>query len=234
MMDSAALRAATDLLAERHGVSSSAVYLTAAALTAGALIGQSLCSFMFPASNRGNTDEQNDVGELVQDAPEIIEHLDAPFATVLKEAWAASLEGMMNSHYDEQALVRLRHELDELKMQKVLFDITFNDLRSPARYTSAGDRVTDPRKAMARTRVAPQEEIYRGDSRFLSVLLYDGDGQRPAEMSILVNDAYFPGVPVERMLRAVEELVVGVALKNPEPTARPLEFVRGLLCGLSS
>jgi hypothetical protein len=29
---------------------------------------------------------------------------------------------------------------------------------------------------------------------------------------------------------AIEDLVVGVALEEPEPTMRPLEFVRGRLC----
>jgi hypothetical protein len=43
----------------------------AAVLTAGALIGQNLCSFVSPASNHEDTDEQNYAGELVQDAPGI-------------------------------------------------------------------------------------------------------------------------------------------------------------------
>ncbi|WP_159391097.1 condensation domain-containing protein [Streptomyces viridochromogenes] len=226
LMDSYALGAAVSVISKKYAMSTSAVYLAAISVVAGALIGRDKSSFLLPASNRLNLEERSFVGELVQFAPGVLESLNMPFEAIVNDAWKASAKGYRFSRYDEQALQLMRTDLDEGSEYKRAFDFSFNDMRNSTEgdaYRGAIEKIHD----LARqTKVELRERVPQGGARFLSFTLW-GEGSQT--LSIAVHDAYFPEFPIRRILLAIEALVVGVAVEDAEPLNSPMRFARGYL-----
>ncbi|MFF5980678.1 condensation domain-containing protein [Streptomyces olindensis] len=223
VMDSCALRAAVSVISEKLSTSTSAVYLAALSVAAGALIGRGTSSFLLPASNRFNPEERAFVGELVQFAPGVLESLDMPFEAVVKDAWNASLKGYRSSRYDEQALQMMISDLDEGEECKRAFDFSFNDMRDFPEGEAPGGRIEKLNDLARLTKIELRDHVYQGGSRFLSFALR-GDGNEI--LSISVHDSYFPEFPVRRILQTIEALVVGVAKGDEEPLNHPLRFTK--------
>ncbi|MEU9469010.1 hypothetical protein AB0D78_20600 [Streptomyces avermitilis] len=204
VMDSCALRAAVSVISKKCARSTSAVYLAAMSVVAGALIGRGKSSFLLPASNRFTLEERSFVGELVQFAPGVLESLNMPFEAIVNDAWKASLKGYTYSRYDEQALQMMLTDLDEGRECKRAFDFAFNDMRKSTEgeaYCGAVESIHDLAK---QTKIELREHVYQGGARFLSFALR-GDGN--GILSVAVHDSYFPEFPVRRILLAIEALV---------------------------
>lgn len=226
VMDSDALAAAVSIIAKKYAMSTSAVYLAALSVVAGALIGRDKSSFLLPASNRFNLEERSFVGELVQFAPGVLESLNMPFEAIVNDAWKASIKGYKFSRYDEQALQLMLTDLDEGSEYKRSFDFSFNDVRNSTEgegYRGAMEKVRDLAK---QTKIELREKVPQGGARFLSFTLWGEGGQT---LSIAVHDSYFPEFPVQRILLAIEALAVGVALGDAEALNHPMRFVRACL-----
>ncbi|MBE4741323.1 MULTISPECIES: condensation domain-containing protein [Streptomyces] len=226
VMDSRALRGAVSVISNKHAKSASVVYLAAVSVVAGALIGRDKSSFTLPASNRLTQEERSFVGELVQFAPGILESLDLPFEAIVDDAWKASTKGYRFSRYDEQALQQMLVELDEGSEYKRDFDFSFNDMRNSTQGESYGGAVSRIRDLVKETKIEPRDHVYQGGTRFLSFALR---GDSNEVLSIAVHDSYFPEIPVQRILLAIEALLVGVAVEDPEPLDSPLRFARNCL-----
>ncbi|MEV0640155.1 condensation domain-containing protein [Streptomyces sp. NPDC050619] len=226
VMDSYALRAAVSVLSKKYAMGTSVVYLAAISVVAGALMGRSTSSFLLPASNRLNQEERSFVGELVQFAPGVLESLNAPFETIVTDAWKASLKGYRFSRYDEQALQLILTDLDENRESKRAFDLSFNDMRNSTEGQNGCGAKGEIHNLTKQTEIELRERVYRGGSRFLSFGLR-GDGNEI--LSINVHDSYFPEFPVRRILLAIEALAVGVAMEDVEPLNYPMRFARAYL-----
>ncbi|MEU0028413.1 condensation domain-containing protein [Streptomyces sp. NPDC006335] len=224
-MVSPALGTAVSIISKKYGVSTSAVYLAAVSVVAGALIGRNKCSFLLAASNRFSAEERAFVGELVQSAPGILDSLDMPFNALLPGAWQASVRGYRFSHYDEQALLQLLDDLDENSERKRVFDFAFNDMRSSRKGENHKTLTDNLRDAMSLTQVEQRENLYEGPARFLSVALREDS----RTISLVVHDLYFPEFPAHRILLAIEALVVGAAMEDAEPLEHPMRFTRNFL-----
>ena len=226
VMDSRALRGAVSVISKKHAKSATVVYLAAVSVVAGALIGRDKSSFTLPASNRLTQEERSFVGELVQFAPGVLESLDQPFEAIVDDAWKASAKGYRFSRYDEQALQQMLVELDEGSEYKRDFDFSFNDMRNSTQGEPYGGAVGRIRDLVKETKIEPRVHVYQGATRFLSFALR---GDSNEVLSIAVHDSYFPEVPVQRILLAIEALLVGVAVGDPEPLVFPLRFARSCL-----
>ncbi|MFI1507508.1 condensation domain-containing protein [Streptomyces sp. NPDC020597] len=226
VMDSRALRGAVSVISKKYAKSVSVVYLAAVSVVAGALIGRDKSSFTLPASNRLTQEERSYVGELVQFAPGVLESLDLSFEAIVDDAWKASVKGYRFSRYDEQALQQMLVDLDEGSEYKRDFDFSFNDMRNSTQGESYGGAVGRIRNLVKETKIEPRDHVYQGGTRFLSVALR---GDINEVLSIAVHDSYFPDVPVQRILLAIEALLVGVAVGDPEPLDFPLRFARRCL-----
>lgn len=226
VMDSHALRAAVSVISEKYTKSTSAVYLAAVSVVAGALIGRSSSSFLLPTSNRLNQEERSFVGELVQFSPGVLESLDLPFETIVNDAWKASLKGYRSSRYDEQALQLMLTDLDEGSEYKRAFDLSFNYMRSSTEKDAFSGPVDEICDLAKQTKIELREHAYQGGSRFLSFDLR-GDGNEI--LSISVHDSHFPEIPVQRILLAIEALAVGVATGDAEALHDPMRFARACL-----
>jgi len=224
-MVSPALGAAVSVISKKYGVSTSAVYLAAVSVIAGTLIGRNKCSFLLAASNRFSAEERAFVGELVQNAPGILDSLDMPFNAILPGAWQASVRGYRFSHYDEQALQQLLDDLDENSEHKRVFDFAFNDMRSSRKGEDHKELTDDLRDAVKLTQVEQRENLYEGPGRFLSVALREDN----RTISLVVHDLYFPEFPAHRILLAIEALMVGAAMEDAEPLEHPMRFTRNYL-----
>ncbi|MET9080801.1 condensation domain-containing protein [Streptomyces sp. NPDC004237] len=224
VMDSSALKAAAHIISKNHRVSTSAVYLASAAIIAGVLIGRSKISFLLPSSNRWTPEEQSFVGELVQFSPGLLESLGGTFGDIVRDASQASIRGYMSSHYDERALARMLQDLDEARESRRAFDFTFNDLRGSTKPEDHSVPAGDLRDAQGQTKFETREQLYRGQGRFLSVAL---DGTEA--ISIVVHGSHFEEISARRILLAIEDLVVGVAMGDVEPLERPMDFAKNYL-----
>ncbi|MEU0173852.1 condensation domain-containing protein [Streptomyces massasporeus] len=226
VMDSCALRAAVSVISKKCARSTSAVYVAAMSVVAGALIGRCKSSFLLPASNRLTPEERSFVGELVQFAPGVLESLNMPFQVIVNDAWKASLKGYRYSRYDEQALHMMLTDLDEGRECKRAFDFAFNDMRKSTEgevYCGTVESIHDLAK---QTKIELREHVYQGGARFLSFALR-GDGNEI--LSVAVHDSYFPEFPVRRILLAIEALVLGAAAGDSEPLESPMQFTRAYL-----
>jgi len=230
-MDSYALRAAVSVISKQYSRSTSAVYLAAASVVAGALIGRDKSSFLLPASNRLKKEERSFVGELVQFAPGILESLNRPFEEIVNDAWKESLKGYRSSLYDEQALQLMLTDLDEGRECKRAFDLSFNDMRNSVEGETHYGEIGEIRDLAKRTKVELREHAYQGGSRFLSFGLR-GEGNEI--LSISVHDSYFPEFSVRRILLAIEALGVGVAVGDAEVLNHPMRFARAYLTSRSA
>jgi hypothetical protein len=222
-MDSPAIRMAAAILARRRRVTTSSVYLAAVAVATGALTRRTTASFRAAASNRRDARERYCVGELVQYMPGLVEGLEAPFTDIIKGAWEASIRGYRFSHYDEEALQEILRELDGVEL-----DFAYNDSRSSGQDVATEDLDDDLDRADA-TRIEPVQGAFRADSRFLTAVLRDRAGKRGPELGVIVHDAYFLDIPVERVLLALEALIVGAARGELGPTECPLQFTEAFL-----
>lgn len=226
VMDSRALRGAVSVISKKYTKTASVVYLAAVSVVAGALIGRDKSSFTLPASNRLTQEERSYVGELVQFAPGVLESLDLPFEAIVDDAWKASAKGYRFSRYDEQALQRMLADLDEGSEYKRDFDFSFNDMRNSTQGESYGGAVGRIRDLVKETKIELRDHVYQGGNRFLSFALR---GDSNEVLSIAVHDSYFPEIPVQRILLAIEALLVGVAVGDEEPLDFPLRFARSCL-----
>ncbi|MET7737693.1 condensation domain-containing protein [Streptomyces sp. NPDC005402] len=224
IMTSPALASAASQIAEKCRVSTSAVYLAALGLVAGALTQRTTCSFLSAFANRKTVKEQSFVGELVQNAGGLLESLDESFETVVRKAWRSSLTAYTFSSFDEQELLDMHQRMDEDRnLDKRVFDIAFNDGRGSRKSNAPLPAVHD---VLSRTVVTEGEEHYRGDGRFFSCSLQDADIER---ITIIIHDFYFPGLSARRVLLAIEALIVGVAMADIECVERPILAVQGHL-----
>jgi hypothetical protein len=226
VMDSYALRAAISVISEKCETSTFAVYLAAASVIAGALIGRDKSSFLLPASNRVSLEERSFVGELVQFSPGLLESLNKPFEKIVNDAWRASVKGYRFSRYDEQALQVMLTDLDEGSEHKRAFDFAFNDMRSPMQGETFRGTVEELHDLTKQTEIESREDVYQGAARFLSFALRGDSSQM---LSVAVHDFYFPEFPARRILLAIEALVVGVAVGDAEPLNSPMQFARAHL-----
>ncbi|MFG3021701.1 condensation domain-containing protein [Streptomyces sp. NPDC048254] len=224
VMNSSALKAAAYVISKNHRVSTSAVYLASVAIIAGTLIGRSRISFLLPSSNRWTPEEQSFVGELVQFSPGVMESLGGAFGDVVRDASQASIRGYMSSHYDERALAGMLQDMDESRESRRAFDFTFNDLRGSTEPEDYSGLAGNLRDAMGQTQFEIREQLYRGQGRFLSVAL-DGAGA----ISIVIHDSHFEEMSARRILLAIEDLVVGVAMGEAEPIECPMDFAKNYL-----
>jgi hypothetical protein len=226
VIDSSALRAAISAISKKCAVSTSVAYLAAISVVTGALIGRSASSFLLPASNRMNMEERSFVGELVQFAPGVLESLNASFEEIVADAWKTSARGYRYSLYDEQALQAMLTDLDEGSECKRAFDFSFNDMRNSIEGETFCGVIGEILDLTKQTKIDLCKHVYQGGTRFLSFALRD-DGSRI--LSISVHDSYFPEVPVQSILLAIEALAVGVAMGDAEPLNYPLRFAGACL-----
>jgi hypothetical protein len=225
-MDSPALRTAVSIISKTYRVTTSAAYLAAVSVVAGALIGRSTCSFVLPAANRATPEERSFVGELVQFAPGILESLEKSFGDIVRDAGRASFKGYMFSQYDEQALLEMLQDLDEGGENKRAFDFSFNDMRSSMKLENnrgAGNL----RDAMKQTRITLEEAPFQRPGRFMSASLMDEDETHI--ISISVHSSYFPTISAQRVSLAVEALAVELAAGDTATFEHPMRFAREYL-----
>lgn len=224
-LESPALGLAARKIVAAHAVSSSSVFLAAAAAMAARLSGSEDAVFQVVVNNRFLPGLDGAVSTVAQEGIFHLPQATGDFPDLLRRAFGSSLSTYRNAYYHkaslEQDIARMREQSGDL------CDLTcfFNDVRGlmpkPGGGTAADSRAIDSRvidKAAieeARSRTAlrwPIEFEPRRDVSLALDVIEGQDGPDGAGLSMAADPALIPKPQMERFLYGIEDLVVAEAM----------------------
>lgn len=204
-LDSPALRVASDAIAGRMGVSSSAVLLAATGRLLATHLRVASHPLLVVLSNRNDDVLGGTIGTITQDGLVVLEVGDQSFANLVARAAAELEEAHRYGRYDPRTRARATADVGGLP------DLTyyFNDCRFDAE-TRIGRPVTVSRESLdalvSESLFSWEEGSANEDSTFFLDIESLGGALR---LSLLADTVTFAPEEIENTLRAMESLVIG-------------------------
>ncbi|MEU2245370.1 condensation domain-containing protein [Streptomyces sp. NPDC019224] len=223
---SRAVTAATQHLATRHRVSTSAVLLAATAALLRVRTGHSLLPVQVISANRADSEQADLVATLTQDGLAVLDlRQAATVADVIRAAFTAGTPAYWYAHCDEQARRELIARHTVRRGAPLDLGVYFNDVRGPA---AAPDSVGAPEelKALAEETTLSTDGYWdRIDARFfVSVARFDDT----TLVMLQADTVYTPEPVVEHFLRAFEKLLLTAAAAEEDVSLESLPVITGL------
>ncbi|ETK35219.1 condensation domain-containing protein [Microbispora sp. ATCC PTA-5024] len=206
-MESVALAAAAERLAERWTVSTTSVMLAACATVLAVVSGRDRAVMQLVHSNRRDPRTRAMVGTVGQDGLFVLDLPRTGFDAACQAAHRAALTAYRNAHYDPFAMQAMREEIGRLRGREPDLDAFFNDRRGTGAWPSLPRvaREDDPARLTGKTRT------YVVDAwpgvRFKAFFTL-GTAPDTAQLSLIVDTAYLPQDTARAMLLGVEALLV--------------------------
>ncbi|MFB6887855.1 condensation domain-containing protein [Kitasatospora sp. NPDC056327] len=237
-LDSPAGAVAADLLATRCQVSTSTVLLTAAAAVVAAYSGHDTAVLQLIAGNRNEPRLRGMVGAQTENALFVLNVADGTFEDAVRRCF---LPGMSAYRFGEYHPPSMDAVHDEVRLHRgVGLDLSsfFNDVRMNDRWESLPETDGSAEQLAA---LAERSEISfigawpRQDAKYFVHVQYMPD---TLHLFLMADTAYLPRPVVERLLRAMEALLVRsvhgeVGLREaagPDRAPRPDGWVRADSC----
>ena len=218
MLTSPAILAAASRLARQRGVTTSAVLLTATAVTLGSYTGSSTCGLITIVNNRhqaGNDEVVAPISQLglvVLEVPTRVPADPAGLADLLPATWQAALTAYRFAYYDPNQKDRALRESGRGGEVDVDPYCCFNDVRGNEVEATLSD--VDPAGLLDRSTVQ-RRDWEECSWRFLLAVRPAADG---ICLSLTADTWCLSPDRIEAFLRGVERYVVAAAAREPAPT----------------
>ncbi|MFI7044780.1 condensation domain-containing protein [Streptosporangium sandarakinum] len=233
-MESAAVAAAAETLAERWSVSTASVLTTASAVLLSALTGHRRVAMQLIVANRHDPRTGVMAGTAVQDGLFVLDLSGGTFADAARAGHGRALTAYRNAHYDPFAMMALREEIGRERGGTVDLSAYFNDARFIGHWPNL-PRVEPPGDPAAiaaltgRTRTFLVGAWHEVDA---TVFFSTTSATHTCGLHLLVDTARLPRSTAHALLLGMETLLVsGVAGDVPldavaelcgiTPVARP-------------
>jgi hypothetical protein len=209
-LTSAALDAASRLVAARTGASTSTVLLAASSALIGGLTGHPVCAMYPVVSNRFRADTLDLVSPLAQDGLFVLE-LSAPtFDGLVADAWRAALRAYRRSEFEPAAWLAMLERVRAARGEPVRLQCCINDQR-PADLAGTGREppaLGDVTAALPGSTVRWIRQLDQLSCRFCLHVTGEPAG---LGVALTADTRYLAAGDIERFLRALEALVVAAA-----------------------
>jgi hypothetical protein len=226
---SPALLLAVTAVAARRGIDTSPILLGAYAVSLARVTGVSTVPVHLAVSNRFRPRMAASVAPLAQVAPCVIEVAGTTLDGVLGRAWQAAMSAYKHAYYDPAWRAELEARIDAERGEPVDMSVFFNDRRTPGPVGAGADPApgpvaagADPAELPARIEAARGESSLRWDlepgSMQQSVYLDADDLDGALGLVLTVDLRKLSRESAERLVRGMEEVVVGMALDPGAPT----------------
>ncbi|TDB86422.1 hypothetical protein E1091_16345 [Micromonospora fluostatini] len=211
---STAIDPAARLVAARHRATTSTVLLAATAAVIAGTGGQEVCGIFSMANNRFQPEYATAISKLNQLGFCLVDLADRPgFAEVLARTGRAALDGYRHAYYDPRAMEKGFADIGHDYGTALAPFCFFNDIRLPvgAEPDPAGPDEPALRAAATRSAFTWLDPLDRFAWR-CRIQVVDAPGA--VELVITADTCYLPPDRAERLLRAVEELLVEAAFRD--------------------
>jgi hypothetical protein len=216
---SPALLLAVTAAAARRGIDSSPVLLGAYAVSLARVTGVSTVPVHLAVSNRFRPRMAASVAPLAQVAPCVIEVAGTTLDGVMGRAWQAAMSAYKHAYYDPAGRAEVEARVDAERGEPVDMSVYFNDRRTPGTGTAAA---ADPADLPARIEAARAGSTLRWDLRpgpMLETVYLDVDDLDGALGLLLTVDLRkLSRESAERLIRGMQDVVIGMALDPDAPT----------------
>ncbi|MEO3802520.1 condensation domain-containing protein [Nonomuraea sp. B1E8] len=204
---------ASQLLAARHGVSQTSVFLAAAARVLTEYAGRDTLPVLLRVSNRFAPEVKRSLLYLCQNTPVLLENGGAPFPQLVRSAHQAALRAYQCSQYDPDDV---KGVLDEIHQPNVIPDLVTLNLVSHGAAV-AGDQRGPEWPEGARPRDLLQDSSFTWHRKFdnerirlfLSVF-------RGVSYQVIGDTGYFPPEQIEATARLIEATLVDEAERDSD------------------
>ncbi|MEU9836506.1 condensation domain-containing protein [Streptosporangium sp. NPDC048047] len=209
-MESAAIAAAAETLAERWSVSTASVLTTASAVLLYALTGHRRVAMQLIVANRHDPRTGAMAGTAVQDGLFVLDLSGGTFADAARTGHGRALTAYRNAHYDPFAMMALREEVGRERGGTVDLSAYFNDARSVGHWPNL-PRVEPPGDPAAiaaltgRTRTFPVGAWPEVDA---TVFFSTTPATHTCGLHLLVDTARLPRSTAHELLLGMETLLV--------------------------
>ncbi|TDE54673.1 hypothetical protein E1295_14185 [Nonomuraea mesophila] len=206
-MESVALAAAAERLAERWTIGTTSVLLAACATVLAEVSGRRRAVMQLVHSNRRDPRTRSMVGTVGQDGLFVLDLPATDFAATCRAAQRNALVAYRNAHYDPFAMRDMREEVGWRRGREPDLDAFFNDRRGAGSWPNLPRAGSDADVAglTARTRVHVAD-AWPG-VRF-KVFFTVGTAADTGQLSLIVDTAYLRRDTARAMLLGVETLLV--------------------------
>jgi hypothetical protein len=216
-MESVALAAAAERLAERWTISTTSVLLAACATVLATVSGRPRAVMQLVHSNRRDPRTRTMVGTVGQDGLFVLDLPGSDFAATCRAAHRSALMAYRNAHYDPFEMQAMREEIGRRRGREPDLDAFFNDRRGIGTWPNL------PRFAPGEnlTHLTEKTRTYVTNAwpgvRFKAFYTV-GTAPDTGQLSLIIDTAYLPRDTAKAMLLGVEALLVR-ALTEDVPMA---------------
>ncbi|MFC4901625.1 condensation domain-containing protein [Streptosporangium amethystogenes subsp. fukuiense] len=227
-MESAAVAAAAEVLAERWSVSTASVLTTASAVLLGVLTGHRRVVMQLIVANRHDPRTAAMAGTAVQDGLLVLDLPDGTFADVVRAGHRRALTAYRNAHYDPYRMMALREEIGRERGAPVDLSAYFNDTRTAAHWPNLPrvEPAGDPAAVAALTERTRFFLVGAWDAVDATVFFATGPATNTCQLYLLTDTACLPRSTAYALLGGVERLLVRAVAEEVA-----LDEVAGL-CGI--
>ncbi|HEY9523215.1 MAG TPA: hypothetical protein VIR33_08245, partial [Thermopolyspora sp.] len=204
-MESVALAAAAERLAERWTISTTSVLLAACATVLATVSGRPRAVMQLVHSNRRDPRTRTMVGTVGQDGLFVLDLPRSDFAATCRAAHRGALMAYRNAHYDPFEMQAMRAEIGRRRGREPDLDAFFNDRRGIGTWPNLPRFASDEDLAREKTRMHVTN-AWPG-VRF-KVFFTVGTAPDTGQLSLIIDTAYLPRDTAKAMLLGVEALLV--------------------------
>jgi hypothetical protein len=206
-MESVALAAAAERLADRWTISTTSVLLAACATVLATVSGRPRAVMQLVHSNRRDPRTRTMVGTVGQDGLFVLDLPRTDVAATCRDAHRSALMAYRNAHYDPFEMQAMREEIGRRRGREPDLDAFFNDRRGAGTWPSlprfTPDEDLAPLTGKTRTYVTNAWPGVR-----FKVFFTVGTASDTGQLSLIVDTAYLRRETARAMLLGVEALLV--------------------------
>ncbi|WP_214109317.1 condensation domain-containing protein [Acrocarpospora catenulata] len=206
-MESVALAAAAERLAERWTVSTTSILIASCATVLAVVSGRPRAVMQLVHSNRRDARTRTMVGTVGQDGLLVLDLPATDFAAACRDAHRAALQAYRNAHYDPFAMQSMREEIGRRRGREPDLDAFFNDRRG------IGDWPSLPRFAPGQdlSVLTGKTRTYVTNAwpgvRFKAFFTV-GTATDTGQLSLIIDTAYLTRDTATTLLLAIETILV--------------------------
>ncbi|SNT08689.1 Condensation domain-containing protein [Streptosporangium subroseum] len=210
-MESAAVAAAAEVLAERWSVSTASVLTTASAVLLATLTGHREVAMQLIVANRHGSQIEAMVGAVVQDGLFVLDLPEGTFADAVRAGHGQALTTYRHAQYDPLGMMALREEVGRERGGAIDLSAYFNDTRTIGHWPDLPgvEPAGDPAAIAALTEQTRTFFVGAWPKVDATAFFATGPATNTCQLYLLTDTARLPRSTAYALLRGLETLLVG-------------------------